>query len=325
MTYCFRTQTRTHKSYTTNKSYSNTIMASASATPVKITSSLSFDKKDVGRFIGGLNKHVRGKTARQVGRAYSDKFAKVSEEEQKKMVPPKDLGFVGVKVNVTDAQDVEAWLTNENVDLSEFNPILEKNIATHSQQFSRPTPVEDRFSHKFGFAVFLYHQGMIGKFLGAGGKNVKKIADEITAVTGLSSCFINIRDASEDHQAKRPFKNRFIQIYQNGDDCPFEATITVSVNLRNGENPDEIMAKITCILVPKILKLGEKPRYFKGPEIIDAVTYLDGLDMEFKDEVVGAQIDWDASNSPRYSPSSPTYSPDEPARFGEAPRKPSWA
>ena len=297
-------------------------MASASATPVKITSALSFDKKDVGRFIGGLNKHVRGKTARQVGKAYADKFAKVSEEERKKMVPPRDLGFVGVKVNVSDDHDLvqlEAWLTNEKVDLSEFNPILEKNIATHSQQFSRPTPVEDRFTHKFGFAAWLYHQGMIGKFLGGGGKNVKKIADEIVAATGLSSCFINIRDASEAHQAKCPFKNRFVQIRQDGDDCSFEAVITISVNLRNGENPDEIMAKITRVLVSKIKKLGEKPRS-SGPEIIDAAAFLDSLDME----EAGGQNDWD-SNSPRYSPSSPTYSQEQPARFGEAPKKPSWA
>ena len=75
-------------------------MASASQTITKIRGVLTFNEKDTGRFIGGLNKHVRGKTARQVFREYSQKYDRASEEEQKKMVSPKELGHITVRVNV---------------------------------------------------------------------------------------------------------------------------------------------------------------------------------------------------------------------------------
>ncbi len=280
-------------------------MASAAQTPTKIQGVLTFNEKDTGRFIGGLNKHVRGKTARQVFREYSKKFDRASEEDQKKMVSPKEIGHIAVRVNVNREDGEvshESWLENEKVSLEEFNGILEKNIQTHASQFSRPTPVEDRFTHKFAAVAALYHQGMIGKFLGGGGKNVKRIADDIAAATGLPSCFINIRDASEEHDAKRPFKNRFVRIECDGD-CPFEAIITVSVNLKNGENPEEIMGKITRVLVPAVKSLGAPTRTRNEPEFISADAFLGGLDF-------GPSAGGD---SPCYTPPSPTYSPGGPA------------
>ena len=290
-------------------------MASATAqTPTKIYGTLSFNVKDTGRFIGGLNKHVRGKTARQVFREYSQKYDRASEEEQKKMVPPKELGHIAVRVNVIRDEDDdishESWLENEKVSLDAFNGILEKNIQTHMAQFSRPTPVEDRFTHKFAWSAHLYHQGMIGKFLGGGGKNVKRIADEISAATGLPACYINIRDASEEHQAKRPFKNRFVRI-DCGGDCPFEAIITVSVNLKNGEDPDMIMGKITRVMVPAVKNLGVPNRSPAEPEYVSADIFLGGLDFG---PGTPTQVGYE---SPRYSPSSPTYAPDGPAAIDE--------
>ena len=258
-------------------------VACAGSPPHSFSGFLDFDGKDIGRFISGLNKHVRGKTARQVFQGYSQKFVDASEEERSNMVCPKDIGHITVRVHVEQCPSRKvsycAWLSNEKVELSEFQEILKKNITTHAFQFSRPTPVEDRFTHKFAWTAGLSHEGLIGKFVGSGAKNVKQLSSDISAALNVPSCYVSINPANDERTGKKPYKNRFVSVDAaiptviRGD---FEVIITISVNSRGPEKQDieQLVGLLTRILVSKLNTLGERKVHRDEPEVVDVSTYL---------------------------------------------------
>jgi ubiquitin/predicted RNA-binding protein YlqC (UPF0109 family) len=135
--------------------------AVAGAEQITRTLPLSITKEDVGRFIGkggiGLKKFILGKTRENIGE-------------------PNNKIYCSIECDETQDPNVLAVLRAPSEDVMDE---LVKNVRNHETVYlSNKTKQQNRLNTKFVFKSRLDHQ-MIPKFIGAAGKNIKGLEENI--------------------------------------------------------------------------------------------------------------------------------------------------
>ena len=272
---------------------------SVSTRPPSITSKtlegiLPIDKADMGKFLGkgaaSLKKYVTGKSAWQIREMYEKDYS--AESSQTK---PSELGSILVKVSLPSRKDLETMvevtftlaLLNGKEDLSKYLPIAKANLDKHAKNCSVKKEPEDMFSHKIVFVASIAHEGLIGKFVGYKGKNIRELSKRINATLDTRYVHISMKPSSEP-MTREPWNGKYIN-FKVQDDNTFEVNIIVGVNLPGGRTAD--YRKTMCALTPIINKavLGlERSR--QGPTSSEIAA----------DEFLGTCM----PSSPRYVPES---------------------
>ena len=272
---------------------------------------LDLDPANLGLFFGrngeSLRKYVTGKSFHAIKKIYGEDFAealkKVDGNRDDKSLrfktDPEDLGRILVKVNFpskeelegadTVAYTVEILCDKEDLNTEKYHEIVKKNMETHAKNCSVKKAPEDKFSHKMIFTANIDHEGLIGRFIGAGGKNIRALSEEVKSALGVSFVRINMVPASEP-LSRGPWKGKFIRLETQSDG--FSVNIIVAANLPDGRNADykKTMKAIVPIINASVQRL-EEDLTTGGNSEISASEFLDSLSGE------------------DYRPSSPCYDP----------------
>ena len=268
-------------------------MVSAKAEPKVLCGNLeNFTKENMGAFLGRggdkLKKFVTVKSAIMVKEAYKKDF----EEDSNSKTNPAELGSVLIKVKIEGENEYQVSIHNEKENLDKYLDIVMKNLFTHAKNCSKKRVVENKYRNKIAFVAELNHEGMIGKFVGSGGKNIKMLTSKVKEALGVQDAHVSIKSSSECGDIST-WKNKKIRIKTNPDNH-FEVQITVAVNL-----PEELFKdfkKTLQLLTPLVNKSVmdlEQPKDDYGDEIC-ADDFLLG----------GGTTQW-APSSPQYSPGTP--------------------
>lgn len=224
----------------------------------------NFDKEHMGALIGkggvSLKKFVTGKSAYQIKEAYAKDYSNYSENK----TPPEDLGPVLVKVKVEEVDEqMEFTLSihNDKENLDVHQPIVKNNLFIHARNCSKKN---SKFRNHIVFSTNISHEGIIGKFIGNKGKNIKMLSEKVKQSLGVK--FLSIRMTPENEVEKvRPHKNKVVRIKAEPENT-FGVQIIISVNL-----PEELfndyttmMRKITPIINDSVMNLKEDK--FKGED-----------------------------------------------------------
>ena len=272
---------------------------SVSTRPPSITSKtlegiLPIDKADMGKFLGkgaaSLKKYVTGKSAWKIREMYEKDYTSESS-----LTKPSELGSILVKVTLPSREDLETMeevtfsltLLNGKEDLSKYLSIAKANLDKHANNCSVKKEPEDMFSHKIVFVASIAHEGLIGKFVGSRGKNIRELSKRINATLDTRYVHISMKPSSEP-MTREPWNGKFIN-FKVHDDNTFEVNIIVGVNLPGGRNADyrTTMCALTPIINEAVLGL-ERSR--QGPTSSEIAA----------DEFLGTCM-----------PSSPRYVPEE--------------
>ena len=301
-------------------SHPKRIMASQSprtGTPVKVFEGvLNLSPEDLGQFFGrggeSLRKFVTGKSFRMIKELYGENYAadlkavdgNVDDKSVRFKTSPEDLGRILVKVNFPPKEElsgkedvpykVEILCDNEDLNSPPYHAIVKKNLDTHAKNCTVKKAAEDKFSHKIIFTADLDHEGVIGRFVGTRGKNIKKLSEDVKAALGVPFVVIKMIPASET-LSRGPWKGKFIRL-KTHEDNNFPVNIVVATNLPAGEADYK---KVMKALVPIVN---------------DSVQRLesDRFDGEESSEIMAAHFLDELSADENMRPNSPSYTPDSP-------------
>ena len=233
----------------------------------------NFDKEHMGALIGkggvSLKKFVTGKSAYQIKEAYAKDYSDDSENK----TSPEDLGPILVKVKVEEVDgQMEFTLSihNDKENLDVYQPIVRDNLFTHAKNCS--VKKNTKFRNHIVFSTNISHEGIIGKFVGSKGKNIKMLSEKVKQSLGVKFLSIKMVPLNEVEKV-RPLKNKVVRIKTNPENT-FEVQIIVSVNLPKElfEDYTTTMKKITPIINESVKKLDEDT--FKGEDEIMADAFL---------------------------------------------------
>jgi len=274
-------------------------MSAAAATQLKTATGVleGFSKDSIGALLGksaaNLRKYVTGKSAFQIQKAYAEDFKKDPESSSTK---PEDLGPILVKVKIGQDDPVDYTISIENAkeDLSKYLSIAEGNLIKHAKNCTVKRSPEDRFKNKIVFVAELSHEGMIGKFIGSGGKNIKMLTAKIKEALGVQTAFVTMKPDTEE-MGRQPWKNKFIRISTNPDNH-YGVNIIVSANL-----PEDLFKD-----------------YRKTLQLLTPLVHEAVMNLEPKDESNELCADdfLLGGGSTTYCPPSPEYSPETPDNDG---------
>ena len=234
---------------------SSTTVSSAPCPMVSQGLMENFDKEHMGVFIGkggiALKKFVTGKSAFQIKEAYEKDFDGSS-------TPPGDLGPILIKVKVEEVDgEMEFTISihNDKENLDVYQPIVKDNLFRHARNCSREK--KNNFRNNIVFTAEISHEGMIGKFVGSKGKNIKMLSEKVKQALGVKYLSIKIIPENEAEKV-RTLKNKTIRINTNPNNN-FQVQIIVSVNL-----PEELfkdytgmMRKLAPLINDAVMKLDE--------------------------------------------------------------------
>ena len=267
-------------------------MVSAKAEPKVLSGNLeNFTKENLGAFLGKggdkLKKFVTVKSAIMVKDAYKKDF-----EDGK--TNPDELGSVLIKVKIEGENEYHVSIHNEKENLDKYLDIVMKNLFTHAKNCSKKRVVENKYRNKIAFVAQIQHEGLIGKFVGSGGKKIKMLINEVKQALGVTDAHVSIKPISECGGIST-WRNKKIRIKTDSDNN-FEVQITVAVNL-----PEELFKdfkKTLQILTPIINKSVldlEEPKDEYGDEICADDFLLGGSTIS----------NTTVPTSPEYIPSTP--------------------
>jgi predicted RNA-binding protein YlqC (UPF0109 family) len=271
--------------------------------PVKVFEGvLDLEPTNMGLLFGrngeALRKYVTGKSFHAIKKAYGEDFAaalkavdgNTDDKSVRFKTDPEDLGRILVKVNFPSKEElegkdnvpytVEILCDTEDLNSPKFHEIVKKNMDTHAKNCSIKKAPEDKFTHKMVFTADLDHEGMIGRFVGARGKNIRALSDEVKEALGVSYVRICMNPASEP-LARGPWKGKFIRLDTHEDNA-FSVNIIVAANLPGGRqaNFKDTMKVLVPVINAAVQRL-EGDRFSGGgggdtAEIM-ASEFLDGL------------------------------------------------
>jgi len=288
--------------------------------PKTLTGTLAVSNEFLGRFIGkggsNLKKYVTGKSAFQVSKEYEKNFQKDSElltarnvidETSKTMTVPSELGSILVHVKMDKGDENLTYkisIINKNQDLSKYLGIVKNNLVKHAENFSKEKLPEDKFSHKIVFATSIEYEGLIGKFIGGGGKNIKILSSKVKKAFDLPFCFIAMK--TQEDMARKSWGNKVIRL-STSPSAKIEVHVIVSMNLPRDSVFGDVLKKLTPIISESVGKLSA-PRQNNVSEIL-ASDFLAVTDWGDNSDC----YDPNDGESPTYTPNgaeSPTYTPD---------------
>jgi hypothetical protein len=289
--------------------------------PKTLTGTLAVSNEFLGRFIGkggiNLKKYVTGKSAFQVSKEYEKNFQKDSElltarnvidETSKTMTVPSELGSILVHVKMDKGEENLTYkisLINNNEDLSKYLGIVKNNLVKHAENFSKEKLPEDKFSHKIVFATSIEYEGIIGKFIGGGGKNIKMLSSKVKKVFDLPFCFIAMK--IQEDMARKSWENKVIRLPSAS--SKIEVHVIVSMNLPRDSLFGDVLKKLTPIISESVKKLSAPPPHQNKVSEISASDFLAVTDWGDNSDC----YDPNDGESPTYTPNgaeSPTYTPD---------------
>jgi hypothetical protein len=265
-----------------------------------ISGTLTVPNENMGKFLGKggalLKKYVTNKSAFQVTKAYEKDFVKESGKSV-----PSELGFILVQVELEKGEDnltFKIVLHNDKENLSKYVKIVKNNLVRHAENFSKEKLPEDKFSHKIVFATSIEYEGLIGKFIGGGGKNIKVLSSQVKKAFNLPFCYISMK--TQEDMARKPWGNKVIRL-STSPSAKIEVHVIVSMNLPRDSVFGDVLKKLTPIISESVEKLSG-PRQNKVSEIL-ASDFL-------------ASTSWaDAADcyDPNDGAESPTYTPEPPS------------
>ncbi len=284
--------------------------------PVKVFEGvLDISPSEMGLFFGpggkSLRQFVTGKSFRMIVQAYGEDYAaalksvdgNVDDKSVRFKTDPEDLGRILVKVNFPSKEElegkenvsytVEILCDNEDLNTEKFHAIIKKNMDIHAKNCTIKKDPMDKFSHKMVFTADLDHEGVIGRFVGSRGKNIKKLAEEVKEALGISFVRIAMVPASEA-LARGPWKGKYIRI-KTHEDNNFPVNIIVSANIPMADYK-KVMRALVPIINESVQRL-EQDRFSGGDSEIMAADFLDSL----------AEDENMRPNSPPYTPGSPCW------------------
>jgi len=285
--------------------------------PKTLTGTLAVSNEFLGRFIGkggsNLKKYVTGKSAFQVSKEYEKNFQKDSElltarnvidETSKTMTVPSELGSILVLVKMDKGEEnltFEITLINKNEDLSKYLGIVKNNLVKHAANFSKEKLPEDKFSHKIVFATSIENEGLIGKFVGAGGKNIKVLSSKVKKAFDLPFCFIVMK--TQEDMARKSWENKVIRLPSPAS-SKVEVNVIVSMNLPRDSLFGDVLKKLTPIILESVEKLSTPPPPQNKVSEISASDFLKTTDWADASDCYDPNDSNDGGESPTYTPSS---------------------
>ena len=252
---------------------------------------------NLGLFIGkggsSLKKYVTGKSSYQISKAYEQDF---NPDWTCHSTPPSELGPIMVRVVIDDKVspgekgNFTITIRNDKEDLSEYLSIVKGNLDKHADNFSKKKPREDTYSQKIVFVTNLENEGLIGKFVGSKGKNIRALSENICSTMGVENCFITI-DPEGPKMVRGPWKNKVIRI-ESSKDFTCSVNIVVSLNLPGGRNADynSSLRMLTPLISESVDNLAAK---------------------SYSNNEVSANNFMDNWTAPESTPASPRYSNEE--------------
>jgi predicted RNA-binding protein YlqC (UPF0109 family) len=230
------------------------------------TGVLNLDPSNMGLFFGrngeALRKYVTGKSFHAIKKTYGEDFAaalkavdgNVDDKSVRFKTDPQDLGRILVKVNFPSKDElegkdsvsytVEILCDKEDLNTEKFHEIVKKNMETHAKNCSVKKAPEDKFSHKIVFTTNIDHEGLIGRFIGVKGKNIRALSEEVKSALGVSFVHISMVPVSEP-LTRAPWRGKFIRLVSESDGVP--VNIIVSANLPGGHHADYVMTMKTIV------------------------------------------------------------------------------
>ena len=175
------------------------VSTSAKVEPKVLSGNLeNFTKENMGAFLGKggdkLKKFVTVKSAIMVKDAYKKDF----EEDDTSKTNPDELGSVLIKVKIEGENEYQVSIHNEKENLDKYLDIVMKNLFTHAKNCSKKRVVENKYRNKIAFVAELNHEGLIGKFVGSGGKKIKMLIPSIGLALIISSCQSSFLTSMDD-------------------------------------------------------------------------------------------------------------------------------
>ena len=257
---------------------------------VPLTGELNMDKGDFGKLLGkggqSLKKFVTGKSAFQIKEAYGRD--KASDDGK---TNPAELGPVFVNVKLDDSGEKIAFsisIRNEKEDLTKYLSIAKSNLFKHSSNCAVKKAREDTFTHKIVFSAGMSHEGCIGKFIGASGKNIRQLSEDLKSALNVPFVFVSMIPASENEMKKKPWGNKVLSI-ETPDDCNTEVHVLVCANLPKDAQFRDIMTKVVPLVSDSVASANPRPS--RDVETVSANDFVPSWN--------------DRPSSPSYSPRSP--------------------
>ena len=282
--------------------------------PKTLTGTLAVSNEFLGRFIGkggsNLKKYVTGKSAFQVSKEYAKNFQKDSElltarnvidETSKTMTVPSELGSILVHVKMDKGDENLTYkisIINKNQDLSKYIGIVKNNLVKHAEMFSKEKLPEDKFSHKIVFATSIEYEGLIGKFIGGGGKNIKVLISQVKKAFNIPFCYITMK--TQEDMTRKPWGNKVVRL--SSSKSSIDVNVIVSMNLPRDSVFGDVLKKLTPIISESVEKLSG-PRQNKVSEIL-ASDFLASTSWADASDCYDPSGGSDGATSPTYTPSS---------------------
>ena len=259
----------------------------------------NFTKENMGAFLGKggdkLKKFVTVKSAIMVKDAYKKDFGRYDSSWTK----PEELGSVLIKVKIEGENEYHVSIHNQKENLDKYLEIVMKNLFTHAKNCTKKRVVENKYRNKIAFVAKINHEGLIGKFVGSGGKKIKMLTNNVKQALNVQDAHVSIKPISECGGIST-WRNKKIRIKTESDN-DFEVQITVAVNL-----PEELF------------KDFKKTLQILTPIINKSVLDLEEPKDDYADEICADDFLLRGGTiSNNFTPSSPQYIPSTPEKEEE--------